>query len=62
MIQFRAYNQDEELFRDILNEVGGDIVAFIFRVGNLVDGADDPREALRNFRDTGAAAHEQAPH
>ena len=50
MIQFRAYNQDEALFRAVLNEVGGDIVALIFRVGELVDGADDPRQALRDFR------------
>ena len=53
MIQFRAYNQDEALFADVLNVMGGDIVALIFRVGELVDGAEDPRQVLRDF--TGAS-------
>ena len=53
MIQFRAYNQDEVLFADVLNVMGGDIVALIFRVGELVDGAEDPRQVLRDF--TGAS-------
>jgi hypothetical protein len=56
MVQFRAYNQDDALFADVLNAMGGDIVAMIFKVGELVDGADDPREVLRNFTVSSAPA------
>ena len=49
MIQFRAYNQDEILFADVLDVMDGDIVALIYRVDELVDGAEDPRQVLRDF-------------
>ena len=52
MIQFQAYNQDEVLFADVLNVMSGDIAALIYRMGELVDGAEDPRQVLRDF--TGA--------
>lgn len=46
MIQFKTYNTNEQVFAQILDEVDGDLLAFIREVEVRTDGADDPFEAL----------------
>ncbi len=46
MIQFKTYNSRADLFGVVLEDEGGDLLAFIERIGVVTDGAKDPFEAL----------------
>jgi predicted aminopeptidase len=48
MIQFKTYNSRADLFRVVLDDEGGDLLAFIERIGAITEGADDPFEALQS--------------
>ena len=46
MIQFKTYNTNEKLFQAVLDEVDGDLLAFIAEIERITQDADDPFEAL----------------
>jgi predicted aminopeptidase len=46
MVQFKTYNTKGALFAAVLEQVEGDLLAFIEQIEIITDGADDPFEAL----------------
>ncbi|MCP4804660.1 MAG: aminopeptidase [Proteobacteria bacterium] len=46
MVQFKTYNTNEQLFAAVLEEVDGDLLAFIGRIDEITRDADDPFIAL----------------
>jgi len=46
LIQFKTYNTNEALFAAVLEDVDGDLLAFIGEIERITDGADDPFVAL----------------
>jgi len=47
MIQFKAYNHNQEHFQTLLDAHDGDLLAFIETVGRLTEDAEDPFKAIR---------------
>jgi len=46
LVQFRTYHTSHEQFAALLDQEGGDLMAFIARVGAICRGSDDPYAAL----------------
>ena len=47
-----GHGDDEALFRAVLNEISSDIVALVFWMGECVDWANAPRQALQTYSGT----------
>ncbi|MEE2751271.1 MAG: aminopeptidase [Myxococcota bacterium] len=49
LMQFQTYNEQPQLFQNILDMESGDLVRFLDRVNEITDSADDPFAAMAAF-------------